>query len=412
MPIMEFLQNLLSTQGEAVENWLDERGREKAPFIYGSVDLRHSGYKIVPVDTNLFPGGFNNLSRAAAKRAAAQMRNYLGGQFPAALRVLIAPENHTRNLNYLENVACLRDIVADAGYDVRVGTLIPEADAPLELETATGRQLVEYPLIKEGNIISTRDGFVPDVIIINNDFTPGVPELLKQCDQPVLPPTGMGWYRRRKRVHFAAYDALARDFAEAFSFDHWQISAYFRNCGLVDFRKREGLECVATNAEQVLSVLRVKYQEYGIKEEPYVYIKADSGTYGMGIMTARSGEEVLAMNKKYRQKMDVIKEGAQNTEVVIQEGVPTIDRVEDAMAEPMIYVVNDTAVGGAFRVNEERDAYNNLNAPGMRFRGMCDEEENETDAAAIRRRRVAHCNFRVYSLISRLATLAAAREEY
>lgn len=408
MDILPHLGNLLTTRGEEVENWLAARAEERPPFIYGSVDLRHSGHKIVPVDANVYPGGFNNLSKAASERAAQAMKGYFAKHYPDARKVLIVPENHTRNLNYLENVACLRDILEWAGYDVRIGTLVEEHQAPFELETATGRVITEYPLALDGKRLTTHEGFVPDVVVTNNDMTLGAPKLLTACEQPVIPPVGMGWYRRRKRVHFAAYDALVRDFGEAFGIDHWLISAYFRNCGMVDFRAREGFECVATNVELVLDVLRVKYKEYGITEDPYVFIKADSGTYGMGVMTARSGEEVLAMNKKFRQKMDVIKEGSQNSEVIIQEGVPSIDAIDGATSEPMIYVVDETAVGGAFRTNSQKDAFGNLNAPGMVFHGMCDESE-KGDAA---RKAVAQCNFRVYSLIARLSTLSSAREVY
>jgi hypothetical protein len=78
----------------------------------------------------------------------------------------------------------------------------------------------------------------------------------------------------------------------------------------------------------------------------------------------------------------------------------------------MIYVVDQQAVGGAFRVNEQRDAFSNLNAPGMQFFGMCDQEESEKSDPALIRKRVTHCNFGVYELIARLATLATAREEY
>lgn len=412
MDILNHLDDMLKTRGQDIEAWLADRAAEKPPFIYGSVDLRHSGAKIVPVDTNLFPGGFNNLSKAAKARAAVAAKAYITRDFPQAGKVLVVPENHTRNLAYLENVACLRDILTDAGFEVRVGTLIPDAAAPLELETMTGRHVTAVPLALEDGQLRTQDGFVPDVVVVNNDLTLGVPDILKQTRQPIVPPLGYGWHRRRKRVHFAAYDALVRDFGEAFDLDHWLISAYHRNCGLVDFRARAGFECVATNVELVLDILRVKYKEYGIQDDPYVFIKADSGTYGMGVMTARSGEEVLAMNKKFRQKMDTIKEGHHNTEVVIQEGVPTIDRVDDHTAEPMIYVVDQQAVGGAFRVNETRDAYGNLNAPGMSFYGMCDEEESEKTDGAHVRKRVPHCNFAVYELIARLATLAASREEY
>lgn len=407
MEILTHLGGLLQQKGEAIEAFLQKAAAEHPPFLYGSVDLRHSGHKLVPVDANVYPGGFNNLSKAAADRSSQAAKGYFAKHFPNAQKILIVPENHTRNLNYLENVACLRDILEHAGFEVRIGTLVEEHQAPFELETAAGRVITEYPLALNGGKLATREGFTPDVVVTNNDMTLGVPELLAACEQPVIPPTGMGWYRRRKRVHFAAYDALVRDFGEAFGIDHWLISAYFRNCGMVDFRAREGMECVATNAQMVIDVLKVKYKEYGIKDEPYVFIKADSGTYGMGVMTARSGEEILALNKKYRQKMDVIKEGSHNTQVVIQEGVPSIDRVDGATAEPMIYVVDDVAVGGAFRTNPEKDAFGNLNAPGMVFHGMCDEVE--TDPA---RKKIAQCNFNVYSLVARLATLASAREVY
>lgn len=406
MQILPHLNQLLHDKQSQVLAWLADREAEKAPYLYGSVDLRHSGTKIVPVDANLFPAGFNNLSKAAAGRSAEAAKHHITTHFPQAKNILIVPENHTRNLGYLENVACLRDILANAGFNVEIGTLLPES---MTLSTMTGREITEQALtLQNGSQLATQTGFVPDVIVLNNDCTTGIPDILAATAQPIIPPPQMGWHKRRKRVHFTTYDALARDFGDAFDLDPWLISAYFRNCGMVDFRARTGFECVATNVDMVLNVLRVKYAEYNIKEDPYVFIKADSGTYGMGVMTARSGEEVLAMNKKFRQKMDVIKEGFQNTEVLIQEGVPTIDTVNGMTSEPMIYVVDNVAVGGAFRVNQERDAYGNLNAPGMTFHGMCDEAEKEDS----KRHAVPNCNFCVYSLIARLATLSTAREEY
>ena len=157
--------------------------------------------------------------------------------------------------------------------------------------------------------------------------------------------------------------------------------------------------------EKVLHKIRTHYERYGITDEPYVYVKSDSGTYGMGIMTVKSGEEILEINKKIRNKMNVIKEGVQSTEVIIQEGIPTVDRIEAAPAEPMMYLVDGHAVGGAYRVNDARDAQNNLNATGMRFVGMCDE--GEAGKVAMR-----ECTFGALGLIAELASLAAQREEY
>jgi glutamate--cysteine ligase len=45
-----------------IERWLRLEWQEHTPPFYCSVDLRNAGFKLAPVDTNLFPGGFNNLS--------------------------------------------------------------------------------------------------------------------------------------------------------------------------------------------------------------------------------------------------------------------------------------------------------------------------------------------------------------
>ena len=45
-----------------------------------------------------------------------------------------------------------------------------------------------------------------------------------------------------------------------------------------------------SNAEALLGKIRRKYKEYGINEKPFVIVKADAGTYGMGIMTVRDAE--------------------------------------------------------------------------------------------------------------------------
>jgi hypothetical protein len=74
---------------------------------------------------------------------------------------------------------------------------------------------------------------------------------------------------------------------------------------------------------------------------------------------------VTNLNRKQRNKMAVVKEGQQVTEVIIQEGVPTYERINDAVAEPVVYMIDRYVVGGFYRVNAERGIDENLNAPGM-----------------------------------------------
>jgi glutamate--cysteine ligase len=406
MNILSTLKSLDQSRGEDIERWLGEKRAIAAPFFTTSVDLRHSGLRLAPVDTNLYPAGFNNLSPAAQARAARFIVRFFTERYPAARRAVIIPENHTRNLFYLENLATLLEIFARTGIEARLGSLAANGQ-PLELQTASGKKITQYPLARDDDRLLI-EGFSPDVVIMNNDMTSGAPEMLKNLEQPVLPPVSMGWWQRRKSVHFGAYKQLIDDFCKQFDLDPWLMSAGFQRCGMVDFKESTGLECVARDIESLLVVTRAKYKEYGITDEPYVYVKAESGTYGMGVMMVRSGGEILDLNKKARNKMQVIKEGARVSEVIIQEGIPTIDRVNGKPAEPVVYMIDGIPVGGMYRVNAERDAYGNLNASGMEFTGMCDEVEDECG----KWKAVENCDFRSFGIVAAIAALAAAREDY
>ena len=406
-PILDQFRQLLANHTDDVQRWIEtKRAAMGAPF-YSSVDIRHAGFKLAPVDTNLFPAGFNKLSAAARTRAAARFKARLNEYKPITRRVLIIPENHTRNIGYLDNLAALRDILIEAGAEVRIGSLLATPEQPIEVAGSDGVAFHEVALTRDGTTLATADGFTPDLIVLNNDLTAGMPEVLRGVSQPIVPRPAQGWHRRRKTIYFEAYDRLAREFAADFALDPWAITTEFQKCGHVNFGEKQGLDCVALNVEKTLFKIRQHYARYGITDEPYVYVKSDSGTYGMGIMTVRSGDEVIEINKKNRNKMNVIKEGVQSTEVIIQEGVPTIDRVDGAPAEPMVYAVDGFAVGGAYRVNDQRDALNNLNATGMRFVGMCDAAEDGTAQVSM-----PDCSFGALGLIASLASLAARGEEY
>ena len=79
-------------------------------------------------------------------------------------------------------------------------------------------------------------------------------------------------------------------------------------------------------------------------------VKADNGTYGMGIMTVRDVKDLEQLNRKTRNKMDVIKDGQQVSEVIIQEGVITHEQINAAVAEPVVYMMDRYVVGGFYRV--------------------------------------------------------------
>src|SRR4029077_20906934 len=109
-PLLELEQRILDAN-PAIERWFRLRWQEHTPPFYCSVDLRNSGFKLAPVDTNLFPGGFNNLSAAFMPLAVQAATSAIEKICPEAKNLLLLPENHTRNRWYLENVATLAAIL-------------------------------------------------------------------------------------------------------------------------------------------------------------------------------------------------------------------------------------------------------------------------------------------------------------
>ena len=232
--------------------------------------------------------------------------------------------------------------------------------------------------------------------------------MLQDIDQPVAPPLEAGWYNRKKSHHFRVYHGLAKDFGAMLEIDPWLIDPYFGVCGMIDFQDRAGEECLASNVATLLDRIRAKYAEYGIAEKPFAIVKADAGTYGMGIMTVRDASEVVGLNRKQRNKMAVGKEGLTVSSVIIQEGVPTFESIHDAIAEPVVYMIDRFVVGGFYRVHTERGKDENLNAPGARFVPLAFEAPCIPDLAG-----PAGCapnRFYAYGVVARLAQLAAAIE--
>ena len=408
--LIRFETLLLEKQAD-IEAWFREQWTLTAPPFYCSVDLRNAGFKLAPVDTNLFPGGFNNLGAEATPLAVQAVQAALERICPTARSLLLVPENHTRNRFYLENVATLRDLILKAGYEVRVGSLLPDLDGPRELELEiSGRKLLLEPLERNGDRVGVR-GFEPCSILLNNDLSAGVPPILEGLEQTILPPLEAGWHARRKSQHFGFYREVAREFAATAGIDPWWVDPLFRNCGQINFLKREGEECLASNVELLLEEIGAKYREYGIEQKPFVIVKSDAGTYGMGVMTIHSVEEVRQLNRKTRTHMASAKEGREVTGAIIQEGVYTFESwgPEQHTAEPVVYMIDRFVVGGFYRVNESRSNTENLNAPGMSFKplafaGACNNPDRSCGPDEQPNRLYA------YGVVARLALLAAARE--
>ncbi len=97
------------------------------------MDLRNAGYKLAPVDMNLYPGGFNNLNPEFHPLGVQAVMTALESFCPDAKRLLLIPENHTRNTFYLQNVAALTRILKMAGLVVRLARSTPKLPNRLRL---------------------------------------------------------------------------------------------------------------------------------------------------------------------------------------------------------------------------------------------------------------------------------------
>ena len=319
------------------------------------------------IDMNLFPGGFNNLNPNFIPLATIAAQDAVERACETAKSVLLIPENHTRNTFYLQNVYALASILRNAGFEVRIASFNHELTEATEFETALGDKILIEPLMRTRERIHLADGFSPCFILLNNDLSAGIPDILKGISQTILPPLHGGWTTRRKTHHFEAYNQIAQAFAQLLEIDEWQINPYFEQISGVNFQERAGEDALADAVERVLAKIQAKYDEKGITDKPFVIVKADAGTYGMGVMSVHSPDEVRGLNRKNRNKMAKVKEGLEVTEVIVQEGIYTYETLNDAVCEPVVYMMDRFVIGGFFRVHEGRGNDENLNAGGMVF---------------------------------------------
>ncbi len=408
-PINQLEQKILSSQA-VIERWFRLEWLEHTPAFYTSVDLRNAGFKLAPVDTNLYPGGWNNLTPEMLPLAVQAAQSAIEKICPEAKNLLLIPENHTRNTFYLTNVSRLKKIFQQAGLNVRLGTINPEITAPTTFELPTGESLLLEPIVRGAHRLGLKD-FDPCTILLNNDLSAGAPAALQNLhEQNLLPPLHAGWSVRRKSTHFAAYDRVAEAFANLIGIDPWLINPFFSSCGSVNFAEGTGMECLTHEVDVLLKKIQTKYNQYGITEKPFVIVKADNGTYGMGIMTVRSAKDLEAINRKTKNKMSVVKDGLVVSEVIIQEGVQTMERVNEAMAEPVVYMLDRYVVGGFYRVHAERGIDENLNAPGASFVPLAFANATNTPDWDGKIGACAPNRFYMYGVIARLAMLAASYE--
>jgi glutamate--cysteine ligase len=408
-PVNELEQRILESM-PAIERWFRLEWMEHTPPFYSSVDIRNAGFKLAPVDTNLYPGGWNNLTPEMLPLAVQSAMAAIEKICPDAKNLLVIPENNTRSTFYLSNLAQLKRIFHMAGLNVRIGSIDPEIKASKTIELPGGGTVLLEPVVRSRRRLGLKD-FDPCTILLNNDLSSGIPGILEDIhEQYLLPPLHAGWSVRRKSNHFHSYEEVSKRFGKLLGIDPWLINPMFNKCGELNFAEATGMDCLTTNVDALLTKIRKKYKEYGINEKPFVVVKADNGTYGMGIVMVRDVKELEQLIRKAKNKVPVTKGGQEVHEVIIQEGVLTNERINEAVAEPVVYMMDRYVVGGFYRVHAERGVDENLNAPGASFVPLAFAESTRLPQPGERPGASAPNRFYMYGVIGRLAMLAASYE--
>ena len=408
-PINELEQRILDAT-PVIERWFRLEWMEHTPPLYCAVDIRNAGFKLAPVDTNLYPDGWHNLSPDTLPLAVQAAQAAIEKICPEARNLLIVPENGKHSSFYLASLQRLQEVFRMAGLNVRLGSIDPALKRSTSLALPDGEKLTLEPAQRTRFRLGLKH-FDPCTILLNNDLAAGAPGILEDLpEQYLLPPLQAGWSVRRKSRHFQCYDEVSKRFGELLGVDPWLINPLFATCGEIDLHAPDGGECLRTHVDALLTKVRRKYKEYGIADKPFVVVKADQGTRGMGIMTVRDVKDLAALQQPARKADKGAAPDIPRGEVIIQEGVLTNERVHDAVAEPVVYMIDRYVVGGFYRIHAERGVDENLNAPGARFVPLPFAGNAHLPRPGGKGEARPPNRFYMYGVIARLAMVAASYE--
>ena len=133
------------------------------------MDLRNGGFKLAPVDTNLFPGGWNNLTPEMLPLAVQAAMAAIEKICPEARNLLVIPENHQQSTFYLANIAQLQRIFHMAGLHVRIGSIDPAIKKPITVALPDGDSVTLEPVVRGKRRIGVKD-FDPCTILLNTEW--------------------------------------------------------------------------------------------------------------------------------------------------------------------------------------------------------------------------------------------------
>lgn len=431
-PINELEQRILDSM-PAIERWFRLEWMEHTPLFYSSVDVRNAGFKLAPVDTSLCPHGWNNLSPAMQPLAVQAAMVAIEKICPEAKNLLLVAENKSNksdyNWAYLSNLAQLRRIFHMAGLNVRIGSIDSSIKKSTTLTLPNGESVTLEPVCRNNDRIGLKD-FDPCTILLNNELTTGVPGILEDLPtQYLLPPLHGSGSVRRKSEHYRCYDEVVKRFGKLLGVDPWFISPLYTTCKDIDLSQETGVDSLSATVDSLLAKIKKKYKEYGIQEKPFVVIKTGCSSLASKDLAVNktqvvsTGVLMIRNAKELREHPDLSAFAAQASckrmgdpnnlllrEVIVQEGVHTKERLDDAVSEPVVYTMDRYVVGGFYRVHAGRNVDENLCAPDSNYVPLAFADGTELPQAGLKPGASTPNRFYMYGVIARLAMLAASYE--
>lgn len=350
--------------------WFDQEIKKNQIPFYSSYDVRDSSYKIANVDANIYPAGFNNVCPTDKEHIPQLMKGYLAKHYPDSQNILLLCEDNLKNAYYWENVYTIQSLLKAAGFHVRVGMPGLIEQESLELESYVGNKVVvEKVHVMQGELQLKE--FIPDVVISNNDFSKLYEHWPKTLNSKITPAQELGWYQRKKSNYFSHYNAVAAEYAKILGLDPWFFQVDTQLFSEFDVSSEVSRQQLADLVDQSILRTAQKHKEHKIDDPPFIFVKNNAGTYGLGVIQVTSGQDVLQWTYNARKKMKAQKGGGQFHEVIVQEGIPTVVKSGNSTAEPTIYMVGDQLAGGFLRTHEEKDERQSLNSPGAVYKKLC-----------------------------------------
>lgn len=402
----EDLENFVTNNWDNINLFIDNMYSDLARPIYTSVDIRESTTRFAPVDNNLYPAGFNNICTLDLNVCSDRFKNAILKLNSDCKRVAIIPESHTKNKYYLDHLYTLKSILTKHFsvvdlispdhelFEQALNENLLNASGDLELTSQSGHALTIKAAKQVGSQLVNNQNESYHVIILNHDQSKPLPVDWKQLDHHVYPTPFLGWTTRQKNLHFAFYEKITNEFCKHFEIDPNLIRAKFIAVEGIDFETKEGLDKLGDTVEELKAQIT--------DPDPTIFVKASQGTYGMGISVVKSKEEIISMNRKTRNKMDVGKNNIKFMNLLVQEGIETMIKVDSHPAEVTIYLISGKSTGGFMRINPLKDSNSNLNSKGMVYKKYCISEIGQGQDY--------QCKEAVYCMIARLSTIATALE--